>query len=221
MLGAESGNAPAQLQVSIDAAGLAPGVYSGQITIAAEGAENSPQTVSVEFTITALQPLLQVNPVSLSFTMQEGAGACLRLTNVGIANGGTGTPDRTASVSDGWIQLNAINGSAPATLQVSINPEELVAGDYSGQITIDAGSAQGSPSTVSVTLHIDAIASEPLLQVSPSSLSFIIPVGGDALDAQEVAIANAGTGTLNWTATASVDWINSMPSMAAHPPPYR
>ncbi len=51
-LASASGTAPSMVNVAVDATGLAPGTYTGTITIAAVGATNTPQTVPVTLTVT-------------------------------------------------------------------------------------------------------------------------------------------------------------------------
>jgi hypothetical protein len=46
-----SGNTPGSASVSVNAAGLAAGTYSGQVTVAASGVQNSPQTLPVTFSV--------------------------------------------------------------------------------------------------------------------------------------------------------------------------
>jgi hypothetical protein len=48
-LSANTGTAPATLSISVDAAGLAPDLYTGQLVISAPGAQASPQTIAVNF----------------------------------------------------------------------------------------------------------------------------------------------------------------------------
>jgi uncharacterized protein (TIGR03437 family) len=55
------------------------------------------------------------------------------------------------------------------------------------------------------------------LAVALSSLQFAYTVGGAAPAAQSVEIANAGTGTLAWTATASDTWIGVSPASGTAP----
>ncbi|MCH8268165.1 MAG: hypothetical protein IH846_11655 [Acidobacteria bacterium] len=60
---AETFSTPATLTVSVDTTGLPEGTYSGTITIASSVATNSPQSVSVSFTVTQPPALIpQINP---------------------------------------------------------------------------------------------------------------------------------------------------------------
>jgi len=55
-----------------------------------------------------------------------------------------------------------------------------------------------------------------ILRVSPTSLSFSSEVGRNPAS-QTVQITNAGTGTLNWNATADQPWINLNPASGTAP----
>ncbi len=52
------------------------------------------------------------------------------------------------------------------------------------------------------------VAGASSIGVTPSSLQFAYAAGGAAPAAQSVQIANGGTGTLAWTATASASWLS-------------
>ncbi|RIK37594.1 MAG: hypothetical protein DCC55_23765, partial [Chloroflexi bacterium] len=61
-LSATSGAAPTEVTVSANSAGLEPGDYTGQITFTAPGAADSPQVVTVTFTVRGESgaPLMQI-----------------------------------------------------------------------------------------------------------------------------------------------------------------
>lgn len=50
-------------------------------------------------------------------------------------------------------------------------------------------------------------AQQPVLQVSPTSLSFQGQAGGSVPDPQYLSIANAGGGIMEWHASRDADWI--------------
>ena len=83
-LSATSGSTPATLSVSINETGLAPGSYTGTITITPSAGANGPQTINVSFTLTNL--LLSSN--FSSGTMEGWAISPLGLlTNWSVLNG--------------------------------------------------------------------------------------------------------------------------------------
>jgi uncharacterized protein (TIGR03437 family) len=65
---------------------------------------------------------------------------------------------------------------------------------------------------VTATTGVDAIgimlAPTATLAVTPASLQFACTAGGTAPPVQSIQIANSGTGTLAWTATASASWLS-------------
>ena len=63
-------------------------------------------------------------------------------------------------------------------------------------------------------IHIAPIAAatSPALKTSPASLNFTATAGGSNPAAQTVAISNAGSGTLNWTAASSQAWLAVSPA---------
>ena len=91
----------------------------------------------------------------------------------------------------------------------------LAAGTYTGNVTVTAAGATGSPKTVPVTLTVAA----PALSVSPSSLTFAAAVGGSAPAAQAVDVSNTGGGTLSFTATDDAAWLSVAPAFGGAPRP--
>ncbi|RMG42602.1 MAG: hypothetical protein D6732_00765 [Methanobacteriota archaeon] len=76
------------------------------------------------------------------------------MQTISISNNGTGALNWTASDNATWLSLSSTSGTAPASVNVTVNISGLSAGTYTGQITIQADGAQGSPETVTVTLTI-------------------------------------------------------------------
>ena len=148
-----SGTTPASLSVSVAPAGMSPGNYTGNIQITAAGASNSPISVAVTLTVTAVPPTLGVSPQALTYNYTFG-GAHPAAQTLSIVNAGSGSLSWTASASAFWIGLSATTGNAPATLSVSVNPANLAAGTYTSSVQIAAAGALGSPVSVAVTLVV-------------------------------------------------------------------
>ncbi|MBI3459771.1 BACON domain-containing protein [Candidatus Acetothermia bacterium] len=152
-----SGTAPSNVNVNVNIAGLAAGTQKAKVTIAADGANNSPQTVDVTLTLTQPQPqtppTLQVKPQSLTFNAtvngSNPAGQTLEITN-----SGGGTLNWTAVADVPWISLSANSGAAPATVTVNVNIAGLAVGTQQGRIIVSAQGAGSSPQLISVTLNI-------------------------------------------------------------------
>ena len=98
-------------------------------------------------------PVLAVSPASLSFAATQG-GASPAAQTLSVANSGGGSLAFSASSSAPWLTVSASGAQAPATLTVAANPAGLAPGTYSATVTVDAGSAGGSPRSVPVTLNV-------------------------------------------------------------------
>jgi glucose/arabinose dehydrogenase len=160
-------------------------------------------------------PALAVSPSSLTFSAVSG-GSNPATKTVTVSNAGGGTLNYTASDNAAWLSVTPASGSAPKDLTVSVNTSGLAAGTYNANITIDAGSASGSPKTVPVTLTVSP-PTPPALAVSPSSLTFSAVAGGANPAAQTLAVSNTGGGTLSYTATDDAPWMSEAPTSGSAP----
>jgi len=152
-LSAASGTAPSTLSVSVSPASLSAGSYNATVTITAAGASNSPLSVAVTLTVTAAGATLAAAPQSLTFNYTVGGTAPAAQT-VSVTNTGSGTLAWTASSSAFWASVSPTSGSAPATLSVTVNPANIAAGTYTGNVQITAAGAAGSPASITLTLVV-------------------------------------------------------------------
>ncbi len=180
--------------VTVNRSGLAPGSYSGTVTVNSNGGT---ETVSINMTVQA-PPTLSVSPNSLDF---GGSTTSLpfNITNIGI-----GTLIWNVSGNQNWLGVSPTGGttvteSDPVT--VTVNRSELGPGSYSGTVTVNSN---GGTETVSVSMTVQAI---PSLSVSPSSLDF-----GDSTTSLAFNITNIGTGTLIWNVSDNRNWIGVNPT---------
>jgi outer membrane protein assembly factor BamB len=159
-------------------------------------------------------PLLTVTPASLAFTATAG-GANPSAANLSVANGGTGTLAFSAGSGTSWLAITPASGTAPATESVSASIAGLGAGSYSGSVTLTASGVSGSPAVIPVTLTVKSAV--PVLSVTPASLSFAATLGAGAPAAQALSIANAGGGTLTFTAASNQAWLTATPASGSAP----
>ena len=188
--------------------------YTGTITITSAGADNSPLSYPVTFTVD--QPAMQVAPAgTLSFATVVGVSPAAQTLTV--SNTGTGTL-AMPSVSDDAAWLSAtVSGSGPTyTVSVSVNAAGLAAGPYGALLTVTSPGATGSPATRPVSLLVNPPSDPipPALSAAPSTLSFSTIVGSSPAG-KTVTITNLGPGTL---ATPSVSddasWLSATVSGA-------
>ena len=147
---AASGTAPSTLSVSVSPTALKTGTYNGKVTITATDAANSPLTIDVTLTVTASAAMVTVTPQTLSFSYTVG-GTAPAAQSISITTGGTGSLAWTASSSVFWASVSPASGSASGAASVSVNPANLAAGSYTGNLEI---AAAGGTASVSITLAV-------------------------------------------------------------------
>lgn len=198
--------------VRVNPAGLSVGTHSGLITIVGAGAANSPQTVTVNFDVTAAPtPTIGLSATTLSFSAVQGGSNPANKT-ITISNSGSGTLSWTATESAGWLSLSPASGTGTGTISVSVNTAGLPVGTVSTPITITASGATNTPQTVTVSATITAAPVPPAIGLSPTSLSFTAQQGGGNPTAQSVTISNTGGGTLSWSVSHDATWLGHTPS---------
>jgi len=207
-----SGQVPATISVSVDATNLAAGSYEGSIAISVPVAFPSLATIAVTLTVTAAQPAsLSVQPTSLSFRVAAGAAAppahALRIENSG--GGVLSWTAQASSVTGSWLKVSAPAGTAPASLQVSVNAAGLAAGSYTGSISV-----QSLTTNQSVSVAVSLVVSSPgaALLLSSTHLYFRAVQGGGADPPQQFGVLNVGAGALDWSAQPSVSWLQVSPA---------
>lgn len=167
-LDSQAGQAPSNPTVSVDITGLNPGTYNDTIIISSPEAQNSPVTVNVTLVVEGNPlPSLTVSPRNLNFRATQGEDnpAVQALT---ISNIGSGLLNWTASEDLPWLSLNSLAGTAPAATIVAVDISNLNAGNYTGNITIEAPGALNSPQIVEVSLVVEA-QGEPLLTLKKTA----------------------------------------------------
>ncbi|MFN7923114.1 MAG: BACON domain-containing carbohydrate-binding protein, partial [Bryobacteraceae bacterium] len=180
--------------------GLAVGTYNATVTVSAPGLPS--QTIPVTFNVLT-QPTLTVSPSALTFSASAG-GTTPPAQPLYVVNGGGGVLTWTASADAAWIGLTINSGG----MFVQPNLTGLASGTYTGNITITATGAAGSPQTVPVTLNL-AAATPSAISSSPASLTFNHYVGGARPTARLLSLTNLGNGSIPWTASSNQTWLSA------------
>jgi len=111
-----------------------------------------------------------------------------------------------ATAPGSLVYRKRAGGSAPAEASaqtdLSTLPDTWSSGTASNDGPFSAYAAADAP---------------PVLGVSPASLSFTADQGGAAPAAQDVAVANSGSGTLRFTASADSPWLSVSPTSGTGP----
>ena len=121
---------PDTIAVNYATSGLAPGTYTGTITVTASGATGSPKTIGVTLTVTAL-PVLAVNPASLSPSCVQGQNAADQ--SFTVQNTGGGTLSYTISKNAAWLSVTPASGTSTGeqdTIAVNYATSRPGSGDF-------------------------------------------------------------------------------------------
>ncbi len=158
--GSASPGSPGQTTVSISQVilGFPAGTYTANVVVSTSSVifpfarlaeANSTQTIQV--TLTVGQNSLLLSPSSMVFAAVANAPGPGQILNVSTT---TGSLPFTAAVSAGtWLSVSPLSATAPANLNVSVQPSGLTPGTYSAFINLTASgsvNAQAYPVTLIV-----------------------------------------------------------------------
>ncbi len=203
------------MTVRVSTAGVKPGVYNGNITIAV--GQNT-QSVAVQLTVQApplpTAPIVGVAPLNLNFSTTQNQpdppGQTVTISNTGKSM----LRWHTTSVQLGssWLGASPVGGSIPpdqtGTLTVHVSASDLSPGSYAGQVILEGvdqnnAAASGSPQTVSITFVV--LPPCTLSQPSASSLAFNTTQGASAPSPLQETFTVSGNCSwpVNWKASAT------------------
>jgi hypothetical protein len=135
--------------IDVNMDGLSAGTYNGTVYISAETGET--ETVSVVLTLLPT-PRLSVIPGTLEYTSENGSVPVSK--SLSIMNIGSGTMNWSATKDAAWIMLSKTSGSAPDSMDVSVDISGKSLGTYTGTITVSGEGSLSSPAEITVTLNI-------------------------------------------------------------------
>jgi uncharacterized protein (TIGR03437 family) len=225
--GTASAALPGSLTVTATPVGLAPGTYTGTVTVAS-AATGDNLTVPVTMAISASQQKILLSQTGLTFTAVAQGGIVLA-QSFGILNAGTGSMSWTAAANTlsggNWLSISVPNGTVArplldvAFVDVLVNASGLAAGNYFGTIVVNAPGAANSPQAITVVLNVLSPGSNPGPEVRPTGLVFTGLAGGANPGSQSVNLSNvAGTKQLAYGSSPTYvngsGWLNYLPANA-------
>ncbi len=180
VVGPASAVTPQPITVSVSPSGLAPGTYEGTVTVTAAGAGNSPVSFPVKLTVgTAM--MLNASTSGLTFNYQTTGTQLPPAQNITITSSGaplnfTATT-ATSSCGDAWLSVSPASGATTGQLTVTVTPTGIdPPKTCTGTISV---SAPGASNTLSIPVSLN-VSSTPLLNITPTSLTFTAPEGTTA-----------------------------------------
>jgi uncharacterized protein (TIGR03437 family) len=222
-------NSPGTLTLTINAASLSAGPYSGSLNLqCVNGAPCLPVTVGVNVTVL---PAVQLNagPLSNSLSGYSGqtlaqCGTTCTATFTLAASTGSLSYLIVPSSSGNWLGASPLTGTVTTTattISVTANPNALTSTSYQGTLTITCTGTSSCPQVqVTVSFTVSAPAT---LTGAPPTISFSAGSGQSAQCSSSNCsfVVTASSGSLNFRATANTtsggSWLMVTPTHATTP----
>ena len=207
--GSATPGSPAAVSFTLSPQGLSPGTYQGEIDIATTDGQQK-AAVPVTLAVNDQTQSIVLTQTGLAFQAISQSGAPPS-QSFSILNSGLGSMNWTATAQtfgsgSGWLSVSPASGTVqagatPSTASVSVNPQNLSAGTYYGEIVVAATSAGNTPQIVSVLLNVLPSNANPPPVLSSLGL---LPIGaGGGSPADSTTATNLGSQSLSYTSTAT------------------
>jgi trimeric autotransporter adhesin len=191
-----SGTTPVTVSVSVNAASLPVGTYMGTVTITAPGATGSPITYPVTVQVTSPVGIV-ATPSTLKFAYTLNTTAPPSQTvaaafGQGATYEGPGFTATVATTNGGnWLTATPATSNLGSPITVSVNPQGLAAGTYTGTVTISAGNNIAYPPAVVPVQFVVTAAPTPVIGAVVNAASY---AAGALAPGQEVAVFGSNFG---------------------------
>jgi len=210
------GTAPATLTVGVTKGSLAPGVYSATVPITSPSAGNSPQSVTVTFSIGPLPPVISLAPARDSvldtLTTPDPAPRTVAIANLGmgtLSSLAVGTISYAAGQPTSWLTATLNGTTAPTTITLTYAKGALPVGVYTATIPVTSAVAANSPQTLTAVFDVRP---GPSIGLSTTSVSFSDTLQTSDPASQTVSIINRSGGTLSGLVLGAVSYGASQPT---------
>jgi hypothetical protein len=221
--------APATLTLSVDVAGMGPGLYFAIVPVVSTVTGVLERDVVVTLTVTPA-PIIRVSPDTVAMSATAGgtdpSPQTALITNAGTASI-TGMSVGTISYgpgASGWLNGSLNQPTDPATLTLQASTGSLAAGTYLAKVPVISNVAGIVHDTLDVEFTVTSTPAPPVLAISPTTVSFSAPAGNANPANKTISIANGGAGTVSSLAIGAVqyspsgvNWLTKSLSQATAP----
>jgi sugar lactone lactonase YvrE len=142
------------VNIIVDISGLAAGIYTCQLTVSSNRAENSPQIVTVQLAVRV--PIIELSKNIFYFTIPENGDNQANQV-LGISNGGIDVLNWQISETCDWLSVDPNSGSSTSEVDevnIVVDINGLTHGIYTCEIFVSSDYAGNSPQIVTVELTI-------------------------------------------------------------------
>ena len=181
--------------VTVNGSQLAPGTYSGVVTVIVPGAGASPLYIPVALDVTPATSAITLSASTTSFTVLAGSMSIPTAQSIQVTSSiaGTSAPFSASfvpSTGGNFLTVTPASGTTPATITLSVNASvasTLAAGTYTGDVQVSSGT--GAVQTIQVTLVVSpagtpvvlSVNSGASLQPGPVSPGEIVTIFGNGI----------------------------------------
>ncbi len=175
-----SGTTPQALTLSASPQNLAPGQYTGTVSVTSPNAGNSPQSFAVTLNVSATT-MLNASISSLTFNFQTTTltppqTQVVQVTSTGVPLNYT-VASSTSTCGNNWLNVLPSSGTTPSSFSVAVSTAGITPQTCTGSISI---TSPGASNTITIPVAFN-VSANPLLNIAPSNLSFSAPFGGTTL----------------------------------------
>jgi hypothetical protein len=208
-------NGSQTLYVTVNPANLTTaGAYNGAIMLQSGGATvNVPLSLTLSGTGTGGGPIAIAAPAALAFFYQVNSSAVVPQQVITVGAAGTYTAAASVSSAQQWLIANAVGSTGPGYVVVSVSPQGLAPGTYTGVVTIN--SANGT-TTIPVVLTVTTGA---VVEASPGNFNFSYQAGS-APAQTGITLFASDNSAMPVTATSSTPWIAVGPLTSSTTPAF-
>jgi hypothetical protein len=203
--------APATAELSVDVAGLAPGIYFAMVPVVSTVTGVNERDIFVSLKVDPA-PIIRVSPDTISINATIGGGSptpqLASVTNIGTGNitgMSVGNILYDASAS-GWVNAILSQTTAPSVLNVQVNLGGLAAGVYTATVPVHSSVSGIVPDSTVVVLNLTATPASPQLSAVPTSIVMTANVGGASPAAATVDVTNSGGGSITNLALGTINY---------------
>jgi uncharacterized protein (TIGR03437 family) len=206
---------PANMTVTANPAGLAAGVYQGQVLVVASATQSALITVTLSVASTGPGTgLITANPTSVALV---ASGAQTVQTQVALTSVGQ-VPFQVfvATTSGGsWLSYLAGELTAPSTLTITANPAGLAPGTYNGTVAVSPTDGSAGVA-IPVSFTVTPTGGTGGFTVTPNSVNFVYQLGTANPAVQTVFVSNFD-GIVTYVAASSASWLRLTTNMSPTP----
>jgi len=198
------GMTPDIIGAGVNTSNITPGLYTGYIEITSAVANNSPQMVEVNLTVTPSPKYLEVNPSVLHFTTTE-LGPDPAMQSFTVSETGGGTITYNASETSPWMTLNNVSGTTPGNVEVSVHYNGLAPGTYTGMVQVSSADAENSPISVSIEFEVTEV--DKFLVIDPEVINLSAIFGHNNPSAHMINVTEMNNFNIDFASATSADYI--------------